>query len=509
MLDLFRRGERWLTAIFIAVIGLVFAIFIGVGGPLTGPSTSANSVVELNGQHLGLLEYERVRTIQESRIREQMGEAYDPAVLQDFLDAQALRVLVDGAILAYAAEELGLRVGKQEIQAFVRSNPGFRDADGRFDPDVFIDQVEYDYGSRRNFVEILRRDLLRVKLGQVLYGQARVSEGEARSAARQELEKVQIAFVALDTAELPPGVELSDDDVKRFVEAHEEAIRALYAERVDDYQVPAKVRARHILFRVDRNAEEVSVEEVRSRAQAALARIREGASFEDVALELSEDPGSVDQGGDLGFFARGERTPVLEEAAFSQQPMEVSEVVRSDVGFHIVRTEEHRAGGELGFEQASLELGSERAARERAREIAEGLSEEVAAAVREGASLEDAARGKGLTLTRTAMLKRRPDHFIPGLGASAEVMATAFSLDLESPSSERIFRVDSKLVLIQLLARTDPDEESLAEATATQREQLLAQKRDRLVQDWVAHTRAALVDQNRLLVNTALVNSRR
>jgi parvulin-like peptidyl-prolyl isomerase len=260
---------------------------------------------------------------------------------------------------------------------------------------------------------------------------------------------------------------------------------------------------------VDRNADEATVEEVRSRAEAALARIREGASFEDVALELSEDPGSVDQGGDLGFFARGERTPVLEEAAFSQQPMEVSEVVRSDVGFHIVRTEEHRAGGELGFEQASLELGGERAARERAREIAEGLSEEIAAAVREGASLEDAARGKGLTLTRTAMLKRRPDHFIPGLGASAEVMATAFSLDLESPSSARIFRVDSKLVLIQLLARTDPDGESLAAATATQREQLLAQKRDRLVQDWVAHTRAALVDQNRLVVNTALVNSRR
>ncbi len=511
MLEAFRRRRRWLTGIFVGVIGLVFAAFMGMGGPFAPGGPSTGSVVELDDRRIGLEDFERVRAIQENRVRESLGDQFDADAAQAFLDSQSLRMLVDGAILANAAEELGLRVGKEEIQRVVRSLPGFRDERGRFDPELFISQIEYEYGSRGNFVATLRSDLLRLKLGQLLYDQARVSEGEAAAALRYELEKVQIAFVVLDTEKLPPGEELREEEAAAYLSDHKDSLRTIYTERLEDYQKPEMVRARHILFPVDFGAEQSLFDEAQQRAEAALKRIQEGASFEELALELSGDSGTREEGGDLGFFARGETDPVIEEAAFSLAPMETSQVVRSKAGFHLIRTDERREAGQLDFEEVEvgLELAREQATLAKAREHSEALAQKLSAAIESGQSLEDAARQEGLTLTRSAMLRRRPDHFVPGLGASPGLMATAFALDLEHASSPRIFRIGTQLALVQLLDREVPDEATLAESIAAQRERIIEEKRNRLVQDWVNHRRTALLEQNRLLVNTDLVNSRR
>jgi peptidyl-prolyl cis-trans isomerase D len=195
----------------------------------------------------------------------------------------------------------------------------------------------------------------------------------------------------------------------------------------------------------------------------------------------------------------------LAEAAFSREIGAVGGPVRSDTGFHLVRTEKRIEAGTRPMDEVAIELARERAEAAAAALRAETLSQELAAAVAEGSSLEEAARQARLTLERTGLIRRRPDGFISGLGASPEVMATAFTLESSAASSTRVFDVMGKRVLIQLLEREEVDAATLDELVAAERDRLLATKRDRLAQDWVDVEREQLTQQRRLTINGDLV----
>ena len=251
MLESMRRGQRWLTWIIVVFVGGVFAAFIGLGGPLS-PGEGADAVVVLDDQRLGQSDFFRVRSQTEERFRETLGDQLDSKTARSFLDSQALRTLVDSAVLAHSARELGLRVSKQEVQDVIRSIAGFRDETGKFDKESFIDQVEYQYGTQRAFLQVMRDQLVQQKMLRLLYGQAQVSDGEARASALHRLQEVQIAFVALDPTKLPVGEIVADADVETYLDEHRDELQATYDERADEYAVPEKVRARHILFRVEK-----------------------------------------------------------------------------------------------------------------------------------------------------------------------------------------------------------------------------------------------------------------
>lgn len=504
MLESMRRGQRWLTWIIVIFVGGVFAAFIGLGGPLS-PGEGADAVVVLDDERLGQADFYRVRSQTEERFRETLGDQLDSKTARSFLDSQALRTLVDSAVLAHSARELGLRVSKQEVQDVIRSIAGFRDESGKFDKESFIDQVEYQYGTQRAFLQVMRDQLLQQKMLRLLYGQAQVSDGEALASALHRLQEVQIAFVALDPTQLPVGEIVADADVETYLEEHRTEIQATYDERTDEFSVPEKIRVRHILFRVEKDADEEAVNDAKAKAEEALARIEAGASMEDVALEISEDPGSKDDGGDLGFIERDDVTQALADAVFSQEIGELGGPIRSENGFHLVRAEERSEAGTQAFDEVALELAREQAEADAASRRAQNLSDELVAAIQDGRPLEAVAREQGLTLERTGMLRRRPDGFIPGLGASPEAMATAFALTTDAASSPRVFEVGGRRVLIQLLDRKPIDEEELAQQVLLERDRLLAEKRNRLAQDWVDVERETLSAEHRLIVNASAV----
>ena len=169
-------------------------------------------------------------------------------------------------------------------------------------------------------------------------------------------------------------------------------MRRFYDEHADRYHLPERVRARHVLVRVDKDAAEDKVADAQKRIDAALARIQGGEDFAKVASEVSEDPGSKDRGGDLGLFPRGQMVPAFEDVAFQQKDGETSEVVRTDFGFHVIRTEAHEAAKDRSFDEAAHEIAEELAGADRARALARETSDRLVEAVRSGKSLEDAAR---------------------------------------------------------------------------------------------------------------------
>jgi peptidyl-prolyl cis-trans isomerase D len=498
MLEILRRGQRWWTMLVVFFVGGVFAIFIGLGGPLSRGSSGA--VVQVGPYQMGLSEYERVRTQRETEFRQALGESYDARQLRQTIDAAAARILVQRAILALEAERLGLTVTKQQVEREILALPGFRDPSGAFDKQAFDNWVAYEFGSEKAFLDQQRRASLADKLLRVIRTQASVSDGEVRDALARRLEGVQIAYVALDPAQIPGDFERDDAAVDALLLEREDAVRQLFEERVDRYDSPERTRARHILLRVSQDASDEVVAAVEQRGQEALAQLEAGQDFATLAEELSEDPGSRASGGDLGYFPRGQMVPEFDAVAFDLEPGARSGLVRTSYGFHIILVEDRKPAQQQSFEEVRADLAFELLGQEeggrRARATAQRLSE----AVRGGQTLEAAARAEELTLERTGVLRRRPDGFVPGLGPAQDLLATAFELEA-GQSSEQIFELADKLAMVQVLEREEAAAEVIEAQLESEREQILREKLNGYVEAWIDQRRNRLIEDGQLIVN--------
>jgi peptidyl-prolyl cis-trans isomerase D len=505
MLKILRGGQRWLTALFVIGIGGVFVFFLGLGGPLSGRSQAR--IVQVGPHSFGLREFERVRSRREAAVREQFGDAYDARNLADTLDNLAMRELVDTGLLALAAEDLGLTISKREIQQNVRQDPAFRDASGRFDPRGFEDWVEWNYGSQRSFMQEWRLNLLAYKMMGVLFELVHVSPGEVREYVRSQLEELSIAFVIVGSSAPPGEIEIDREALDAAIAARGPEIEELYEELRSRYDVPEQVSARHILIRVERDAEADEVEAKRAVAQAALDRLSAGADFAELARELSEDVGTRERGGDLGFFRRGQMVAEFEDAAFALEPDQLSGLVRTDFGFHVIlatgRREAHKRTLEEVYEELADELLRREAGERRQRETIDRLVD----AIRAGQSLEAAAREAEIDLQRSGRIQRRGDGFVPGLGAVPELLATAFGLEA-GQSSPRVFALDQGLALVQVLERWKPEESEIAARLDAAREELQLAKRELRIDDWLGERRGSLIDSGQLVMNRDALDRR-
>lgn len=503
MLESIRKGQRWLTFLFVSIIGLVFVFFFGTGGGLSPTAPTGNSIIELDDVRVTSRDLAREKTNTEQRLRQELGEAYDQLGADRYLDSQALSALVNNVVLAAAAKDLGLRVTKDELRRVVQASPLFIDEQGRFDPEAFDRFAVYSFGSQRLFIQSFTRDLLGQKLVQLLVGQTHVSDAEIDLRTRYENEEVRIAYVALDPTSLPMDMELTDDEVEAYAKEHSSQLKARYEEQKERLAQPERVRARHILIRVAEDASPETADEARDRARAVRERLLAGESFEEIAREVSQDAGTAVQGGDLGLFARGDNAPALDDTAFALEVGELSEVVRSPYGFHLLRVDEKRPAETPSFEDLRGSLAREEATAAKALEIANERAATLQAAIEAGSPLEEAAREAGLTLERPPALRRRPDGFIPGLGAAEQVMTAAFALE-EGESSSEIHIAEGKLVLLQVLERTEPSEEEIAAQRSARREALRVEKQNRIVSAWLDDYRQRLENSGRLRVNAEL-----
>jgi peptidyl-prolyl cis-trans isomerase D len=498
MLKVLRQGQRWVTGLFILTIGGVFVFYLGAGG--AGQRAPQGTVVQVGPDQFGFREFSRVRARRESILAQQMGSQYDARSMRDAIDQLAVQAIIEGAILSQAAADLGLSVAKPEIERFISSSASFTGEDGRFDPEQFREWANYEYGNQRNFINEQRGEMLSRKLLRVLVQLSRISEGEARAAVIHRLEEVQIAFLAFAASVPPEDFAPEPAAMSAYLASHELETRGLYEERSKLYNLPEQVRASHILLKVPAGASAEQTEEVRARAQQIRERVLGGEDFAALAEELSEDPGSKAVGGDLGFFGRGQMVKEFEDAAFATEPGTLTELVVSAFGVHILRVEEHREAQERSYEDVQEELALELMGREAAKTAARAQANEIGEAIRGGGTLERLALEQGLTVTRSGRLRRQANGFVPNLGASPELMAAAFSLE-PGESSDRVFEVDDKLVLLQLIDRFSPDSEVVNVEVDLERERLATSKEQNYVIAWINQRRDELDANGELIID--------
>jgi peptidyl-prolyl cis-trans isomerase D len=504
MLKVLREGQRWITAFFVVAVGAGMVFYLGGGGG--SGQRAPGSIVVVGDEAFGMREFGRARAQREAMFQQQLGPEFDSRAMSDTLDQFAVQTLVEGAILSREASALGIAVAKSEIERSISSSPYFMDEAGRFDPDQYKTWVEYEFGNQRSFIREQRSAMLAQKFIRTVSQLAQVSDGEARQAAIRRMEQVQIAFVTFGAKTPPADFEPDPEALAAFISDQERKLQALYEKRSGLYNMPEQVRARHILLSVGEDASDEETEEVRLRAEGILEQIREGADFEELASELSEDAGSKANGGDLGFFARGQMVKAFEDASFSLEPGTVSEPVKSEYGYHIIRVDEHRDAQQRSFEEVREELAMELMGLEVAQTESRAIADRIAEAIRGGASLEDAARAEQLTLHRSDRIQRRADGYIPDLGASEAVMAAAFNME-PGESSDRVFEVGDSIALIQVMERFPPDESAVEAAIDQERTLLASQKQQAYLNTWVNGARAELAEDGDLIVNLAPLRS--
>jgi peptidyl-prolyl cis-trans isomerase D len=190
----------------------------------------------------------------------------------------------------------------------------------------------------------------------------------------------------------------------------------------------------------------------------------------------------------------------FEEAAFGLEVGAISDLVQTTFGFHIIKVEERQPAVHRPFDSVREQLARELLAGELARRDARELAEALAADIRAGRSLEQAARERELTLERSGLLARRPDGFVPGLGPAPELLAASFALE-PGQSSATIFEAGDRLALVQLLERTQPEPEAVEARMASLRPSLLDEKRIARADAWLNARREVLVADGDLTVD--------
>lgn len=160
-----------------------------------------------------------------------------------------------------------------------------------------------------------------------------------------EQDKLALAYVQ---EKVVKGLSVSDEDVRLYYRSHK-----------DDYKVPAQVRVRHILLRLQKNADKEMVRQTRQRAEDILKKVKAGEDFAVLAAALSEDPGSRDRGGDLGWVVRSKLDPAFAKAAFATKKGQISGPVRSAYGFHILKVEDRRPARQLPYKAVAERIRKE------------------------------------------------------------------------------------------------------------------------------------------------------
>ncbi|MBL8446919.1 MAG: SurA N-terminal domain-containing protein [Zoogloeaceae bacterium] len=360
------RNNRRIVQIILAAIILSFAFF-GIESYLRD-SGGGREVATVAGTNITLSEFERALQQQQERIRGESSQAIDDKLFQsEGFKSGVLKNLIDQRLLLANAGKSALVVSDAQIQETISAIPAFQ-RDGRFDVAQYDQALRAQGLNQTVFEGSIRQELAsRQIFGPVADG-GMVTKAGMKLLLQAQAEQREVSYFRISVTGLNKKSEVSDGEIQKYYEQNgslfdrparlraeftaldphlvEKSIAVTdqealgwYEEHKDRYATPEERSASHILLQVSANATESEMDRVRQAAVEILERIKaDPKSFESIARERSQDSGSADRGGDLGYFRRGSMVKGFEDAVFGLR--EVSELagpVRTEFGFHIVK----------------------------------------------------------------------------------------------------------------------------------------------------------------------------
>ncbi|NRF69966.1 SurA N-terminal domain-containing protein [Aquincola sp. S2] len=391
MFEFVRTHTKLLQLLLLILIVPSFLVF-GIQGYSSFTEDRKQTVAKVDGQPIAQAEWDAAHQQQAERLRRQMPNL-DPKLLDSAaMRSETLEQLVRERVMLAAAHRLHLDVSDDKVVRELQALPElaqFKRPDGSFDVATYKSILQAQGMTPQMFEARLAQDL---KARQVMRGIADsvlAPPAIVASALDPLLQRREIRYARFDVKDYLPKVNPGDADIEAYYKGHEaqfraperatieyvvldlevlkkgitvsdEELRKYYGENIARYTSAEERRARHILIKADKDAAGDVKQKAKARAEALLAELRKAPdSFADVARKQSEDPGSAAQGGDLDFFGKGAMTKPFEDAVYAMKAGEISNVVESDFGFHIIKLEATRGGAKKPFEEVRAAIEDE------------------------------------------------------------------------------------------------------------------------------------------------------
>ncbi len=462
----------------------------GLGSDLLG-QPSQGVVAKVAGQDITTQEVRnRARAIAEQQVAQYgaMGKQLIPMVMPRAI-SQSVEQLIMGKAIVVEADRMGLRATNEDVRDELEHG---RYGATLFPGGKFIGEQAYENLLAENnltvagFEQEVKNQILEQKLATLITGSASVSDPEIRQEFQKRNTKVKFDYAVLSQDDIRKGLHPTDEELKAFyarnqarykdsipekrkiqyafldkskvmsqVQVAPEDLQSYYNQHREEFRVPDEVKVSHILIKTPAadasgKVDEKGVEEARKKAEDILKQLKAGAKLEDLAKKYSDDPGSAKKGGDLGWIGRGRTVPEFEKAAFSQGKGQISDLVKSSYGFHIIRTEDKHEAHLKTLDEVKDQI-EPLIRQQKATRMLETAGNALLDQAR-SQGLEKAAAAKGVNLVTTDFVSRT--DVLPGVGSSPQLMDAVFSEREKSPPD--MAQIGQGAVVFQLLGVKPP-----------------------------------------------------
>jgi len=444
-----KLGYRILLGAVVVALGGSMLLYLVPQAPGTGQE-AADTLASVGGQNVTVADVRQ-------RLNEVSRNNPIPKPLEGFYAQQILSEMVLERELEYEAKRLDIRVTNEELADRIRLIlPSAFSGASPVATEQYAAQVQARFNMTYPvFEELLRQELLADKFRKLVTDGISVGPAELQQEFTYRNQKVKLAYVMIKPEDLQANVNPTDAEIKaayekskakysiperrtvRYalldnnqlrssIQVSDDQLKQLYQANIQDYQVTNRVHVQHILF-MTVNKPDAEVEETRKKAEDVLKQVKKGGKFDELAKKYSEDPGTREKGGDLGWIIEGQTVPEFQKVAFALPVGQVSDLVKTQYGFHIIKVLEKETAHTKPFEEVKQTLRPTLLNNE-AEKQASDIASKLSAAIRQSSktSLDDLAKQYHLTVGET-----RP------LGAGDPVLELANSQD----AKEQIFRL--------------------------------------------------------------------
>src|SRR5262245_10621058 len=498
ILDLMRREKKKFLGILLLplMFGLVAYLIPGMpGGAWGGRGLGASVLAKVGSSEISSSEF--IGSYQ--RFLRSGQFPYDRQFLKTLqVDRQILNQLVSREIILNEANRLGIDATANELQQKIFALPYFQD-NGNFAFNRYKAILEQNGMTVQQFEDGVREEIIQEKLRNLITDSVTVSEKELEQEFRDRNEKCKISYVSFEPSKFTTAVVLQEADIKAHYDQNKESYRVpeqrkarylfadttnlrggiqipeselknYYQQNLASYQLPEKVRASHILLKTEGKSPEES-EKIKAKAADLLAQVRKGANFAELAKKYSEDTVSAANGGDLGSFGRGAIVPEFEQAAFALGVGGISDLVKSQFGYHIIKVVEKQPARTQSFEEVE-NLIRPTLIQRKAEQKAQDLADKAFSLTKSNKSFEQIASELRIGIQETPLFQQGGS--IPPIGSSPEFSSKVFALkpkEIGSPT-----RVPNGFAIPQLLEIKAPYIPTLEEVRAKVEDALKASK---------------------------------
>jgi peptidyl-prolyl cis-trans isomerase D len=451
-----KLGVRIILGVIVGMLGIGMLLYL-VPGQAGTELSDADKVAQVGSTTITLTD-----------LRTQMNRLTHgsnvPAEMLPQLAQETLKQLIYTHSLDVEAERLGIHVTDEERRdRILLLLPDAFQGDTFEGMDRYSAEVQERFQMQvPEFEELIRQSLLEEKFQQLVTDGIGVTPDEEQESFRFKNEKIKISYVILKPEDLASKVDASDADLAAYfeknkakytvpekrvaqyarldftalrqrVQVSEDDERADYNAHIDLYRVEDRVHVAHILFKTVGKTD-AEVEEIRKTAEGVLQKAKHGGDFAALAKQYSDDT-SKDSGGDIGWITRGQTVPEFEQAAFTLQPGSISDLVKTQYGFHIIHVLERQVARTKTFDEVRPEIQAG-LQEQGAEQLADTISNQIAEDIRRtgSGSLQELAAKYGMTVQQSQPLAQ--GDVIPDLGPSPDIQDQVFRLragDISSP----------------------------------------------------------------------------